>query len=84
MSNDALRIEKAAKAIYDLMPFDDQGPYGVREKPDWVEGGNSLKQDEARRYARAALAQEAQGEDERRNLKDQGSTGPGSEGGGHE
>lgn len=41
-------IEAAAKAIYRL--FD-----GADEHP-WVEGGNSTKQDDARRYARAALA----------------------------
>lgn len=40
-------IEAAAKAIYRLMP-------GAEAHP-WVDGGNSLKQDEARRYARAAL-----------------------------
>lgn len=39
--------EAAAKAIYAL--FD-----GAADHP-WVEGGNSFKQDEARRYARVAL-----------------------------
>jgi hypothetical protein len=48
------KLEKAARAIYDMMPFDG---VGSEKKPAWVEGGNSLKQDEARRYARAALAQ---------------------------
>jgi hypothetical protein len=46
-------VESVARAIYELMPFDDRG--GLAEKPAWVEGGNSLKQDEARRYARAAV-----------------------------
>lgn len=41
-------IEAAAKAIYRYFP-------GAEAHP-WVEGGNSFKQDEARRYARAALA----------------------------
>jgi hypothetical protein len=45
------KLEKAARAIYDMMPFDG---VGSEKKPAWVEGGNSLKQDEARRYARAA------------------------------
>ena len=46
------KLEKAARAIYDMMPFDG---VGSEKKPAWVEGGNSLKQDEARRYARAAV-----------------------------
>jgi hypothetical protein len=46
------KLEKAARAIYDMMPFDG---VGSEKKPAWVEGGNSL--DEARRYARTALAQ---------------------------
>jgi hypothetical protein len=41
------QIEAAAKAIYPLFPFADAHP--------WIEGGNSFKQDDARRYARAAL-----------------------------
>jgi hypothetical protein len=41
-------IEDPAKAVYRLMP-------GAEAHP-WVERGNSLKQDEARSYARAALA----------------------------
>ena len=44
------RVESVAKAIYLQMPCDDP-----RGKPDWVERGNSLKQDEARSLARAAL-----------------------------
>jgi hypothetical protein len=44
-------IEDVAKAIYDLFPYEEQGI-----KPAWVLYGNSLEQDEARRYARAALA----------------------------
>jgi len=53
------KLEKAARAIYDMMPFDG---VGSEKKPAWVEGGNSLKQDEARRYARAALAEAQQGD----------------------
>lgn len=43
-------IEKAAEAIYNAFPYD-----GIGEKPAWVIGGNSLKQDEARKYAALAL-----------------------------
>lgn len=39
-------IERAAKAIYDAMPYDEKGV-----KPAWVPHGNSLKQDEARALA---------------------------------
>jgi hypothetical protein len=46
------KVEERAKAIYEAMPFD--GPAG-EEKPDWVPGGNSLKQAEARQAARHAL-----------------------------
>lgn len=46
---DAL-VEERAKAIYARMPYDEKGT-----KPDWVEGGNSIKQDEARKQARALL-----------------------------
>jgi uncharacterized protein YpuA (DUF1002 family) len=38
--------EGLAKSIYDQMTYTDKGT-----KPKWVEGGNSLKQDEARRMA---------------------------------
>lgn len=48
----AVTVEDIAKAIYDVMPFD--GP-PHETKPAWFEGGNSLKQDEARRRAREAL-----------------------------
>lgn len=44
-------VERVAKAIYDLFPYD-----GLETKPAWVRGGNSLKQDEARRYARVGLS----------------------------
>lgn len=44
-------LERAAEAVYNVMPF---GPVGG--KPAWVPGGNSLKQSEARMYARAVLA----------------------------
>ncbi len=58
-SNPALRasettpdvIESVAEAIYDAMREDHDGG---TNKP-WVAGGNSLKQDEARRRARRAL-----------------------------
>ena len=43
-------IEKAAEAVYNAFPYDGSG-----EKPAWVIGGNSLKQDEARKYAALAL-----------------------------
>jgi hypothetical protein len=44
-------VEFYAKAIYGAMEYDGPG-----EKPEWVPNGNSLKQDEARRYARAVIA----------------------------
>jgi hypothetical protein len=47
------KLEKAARAIYDMMPFDG---VGSEKKPAWQEGGNSLKQDEARRYGAAVVA----------------------------
>ena len=43
-------VERVAKAIYDQMYYTENGV-----KPDWVEHGNSLKQDEARAIARKAL-----------------------------
>lgn len=49
-SREAAPLEDAAKAIYRLFP-------GAEAHP-WQEGGNSIKQDEARRYARAAIAQQ--------------------------
>ena len=48
---DAGVVEQAAEAIYARLPYDGQG-----SKPAWVTGGNSLKQAEARIYARAAIA----------------------------
>ena len=45
-------VERVARVVYELMPFDGKYP---DSKPDWVDGGNSLKQGEARRYARAAI-----------------------------
>jgi hypothetical protein len=42
-------IEAAAKLIYADMPYD--GP-SLRPKPEWVDGGNSLKQGRARLNAR--------------------------------
>jgi hypothetical protein len=46
-----IAVEEKAKQIYERMPYD--GLQGT--KPAWVEYGNSDKQDEARRQARAAL-----------------------------
>ena len=48
---DEATVEAVAKVVYDEMPYDEPG-----EKPSWVFRGNALKQDEARRYARAAIA----------------------------
>ncbi len=45
------KIEEVARAIYDQFPYDGELPV----KPAWVERGNSLKQGEARRMARAAI-----------------------------
>lgn len=50
MTDDAA-VEAVARAIYEGMPYD-----GLTKKPAWVFRGNSWKQDEARRYARAAIA----------------------------
>ncbi len=46
-------VEAAAEKIYYLLPYNETSP---PIKPPWVPRGNSLKQDEARRYARAALS----------------------------
>lgn len=43
-------VERVAKAIYDQMSYTENGV-----KPAWVEKGNSLKQEEARRIARNIL-----------------------------
>lgn len=45
-------IEQVARAIFASQSFygDDQ------QKPAWVDGGNSTRQDDARRLARAAIA----------------------------
>jgi hypothetical protein len=50
--------ETIAEAIYQKMPFieRERAPVAHGEKPGWVPGGNSLKQDEARMYADAVLA----------------------------
>jgi hypothetical protein len=45
-------IEARAAIIYAGLDYDGSG-----ERPLWVDGGNSLKQDEARRLARAELAE---------------------------
>lgn len=44
--------ERVAKAIYGQLPYTEKSPL---IKPPWFPGGNSLKQDEARRYAHTAL-----------------------------
>lgn len=46
-------IDEVARAIYSLLPYD--GP-ADRGKPEWVEHGNSHKQQECRNYSRAAIA----------------------------
>ena len=46
-------VEIVAEGIYGKMEFN--GPPHLK-KPAWQPGGNSLKQDEARGFARAALA----------------------------
>lgn len=43
-------IERVAMIFYNLIPHD-----GAGERPEWVAGGNSFKQDEARQYARAVI-----------------------------
>jgi hypothetical protein len=56
----APEVEAVAKIIYESMPYD--GLAGT-SKPAWVEGGNSLKQEEARSRAIEtinALAQDSQ------------------------
>ena len=45
-------VEEMAERIYDAMPYD--GTAGP-EKPKWVPGGNSDKQEEARRLARESI-----------------------------
>lgn len=50
-TEDPNQIELAAKAIYALLPYTE----GYGTKPAWVERGNSLKQEDCRRYARVAL-----------------------------
>lgn len=43
-------IENLARYFYDQMPYDGNG-----KKPEWVENGNSIKQDEARLMAMEVL-----------------------------
>ncbi len=43
-------VERVAKAVYEALTYE-----AVGVKPKWVERGNSLKQGEARKYARAAI-----------------------------
>lgn len=53
--------EEAAKRIYELMRFDE---HGNRIGPDWVDGGNSVRQDQARHFARIGFECAAQYLDE--------------------
>lgn len=46
-------IERMAEGIYAMFAYDGKSETG--SKPGWVPHGNSLKQDEAREYAAAAL-----------------------------
>ena len=55
MTTPSAQVERVARAIYKLFEYDVGAPAGSDGKPVWVEGGNSLKQDEARRLARAAI-----------------------------
>jgi hypothetical protein len=47
-------VEKRAKEIYEAFEYD--GPIGTT-KPAWEPGGNSTKQDQARRIARHELVE---------------------------
>jgi hypothetical protein len=46
--------ETVAKIIYDAFPFEPR--HGMAQKPEWLPGGNSNRQDEARRAADLILA----------------------------
>ncbi len=47
-------VESLAQEIYKRIPFD--GPSdGFTSKPAWIVGGNSIRQDDARTYARTAI-----------------------------
>lgn len=46
-------VERVAVAIFEHWQFQE---YRITATVEWVKGGNSFKQDEARAYARAALA----------------------------
>jgi hypothetical protein len=49
-------VDEVAKTFYDVMPYVElNGKDAVGEKPAWEEGGNSLKQDEARKHAIEAI-----------------------------
>jgi hypothetical protein len=52
--------EEIARIIYDAFPFEPH--HGEAQKPAWVAGGNSFRQDDARRAADTILALSAQGE----------------------
>jgi hypothetical protein len=49
-------IERAAQAIYEQHAFGLNESFPIQGKPAWTPHGNSLKQDEARQYAIAAIA----------------------------
>lgn len=62
-------IEKVAAKIFEHWQFQRASPFG---KVNWVHGGNSIKQDEARDYARVALGvllDEARAEEARQHWK---------------
>ena len=46
-------VEELAQQIYKRIPFD--GPSQTESKPPWLVGGNSIRQGDARTYARVAI-----------------------------
>ena len=50
VADETRQLDDLARAVYETMPFDEQG-----EKPKWTPGGNSLRQQDARAYARRLL-----------------------------
>lgn len=56
---EAAKVEAMAKEIYDKFHFTPDGDY--KTKPAWVDGGNSIMQDEARKRARAILKTQSSG-----------------------
>ncbi len=47
-------VESLAQEIYKRIPFDSPSD-GFTSKPAWIVGGNSIRQDDARTYARTAI-----------------------------